>query len=68
MAIDTDPQSFTMWPYCGPSMARGMFTYEHNRDGGSFTSVSASLGAGLSVAYNGVQNPLQKSTGIVTSP
>lgn len=39
----------------------GQFFYEHNQDGGSATSVSASF-FGLSVGYSQSQDPLQKST------
>lgn len=38
------------------------FAYEHNQDGNSAVSVSASFGAGLSVGYSGSEAALQKST------
>lgn len=48
---------------CGPSEIRGMFTYEHNQDGGAIASVSASFGA-FSISYSGATSALQKSSNI----
>ncbi|WP_378144688.1 hypothetical protein ACFJGV_14480 [Cnuibacter sp. UC19_7] len=51
--------------HCGPSTFRGMFTYEHNQDGGSVAGISASF-FGFSVNYNGNPATLQKSSPIVS--
>ncbi|MGL4340791.1 MAG: hypothetical protein ACRCSP_10280 [Rhodoglobus sp.] len=50
---------------CGPITNRGMFTYEHNQDGGAVTGVSASF-LGFSVSYTGGPVKLQKSSGIAS--
>lgn len=49
---------------CGPSWTGqlgGQFAYEHNQDGGSAASVSASW-AGLSIGYSGTPSTRQQST------
>ncbi|UOE43499.1 hypothetical protein [Agromyces larvae] len=50
--------------YCGPVDLSGMFTYEHNQDGGAVASVSASF-FGFGVSYSAPSSTLQKSSGIV---
>lgn len=51
--------------HCGPVTTRGVFTYEHNQDGGAVVTVSASFG-GVGISYSEPQVPLQKSSQIAT--
>ncbi|QNG18850.1 hypothetical protein G4H71_21265 [Rhodococcus triatomae] len=49
-------------PGCSAQQFGAQFAYEHNQDGGSALSVSASFLGGLSVGYSGGPDAMQKST------